>query len=202
MRLGGEARPRVDASGVVDLSVYKKSPSTLFGGSLLVNFSRWSEQVLLAVGCVCFSAAHADTRHARVCPREGDRTWCNISLLIHTMFKILKRLCIADGVCVGGGVGQNAFSCGSGKNAFIRMENCCPLGELREASIPAFRHKDLLIDGTYAVTQKVVTRLRNRNADGDGSAANIAEAPKDAHYARPGQFSSDKRGDRLNILVV
>ena len=71
------------------------------------------------------------------------------------------------------------------------MDLTVPAGELRDASMAAYRHKGLLIDVTYAEPQAAV-HLRNGSATINGSAAATSEARKSAHYARPGHVSFDE----------
>lgn len=70
----------------------------------------------------------------------------------------------------------------------FQIELVIPAGELKEATMGAYRHEGLLIDVTYAKPQ-AVTHLQRGNA--------TFEASKSAHYARPGYASFDQRFFKL-----
>ena len=65
------------------------------------------------------------------------------------------------------------------------MNIVVPVGELRDASIPVYRQKSILID-----------------RDADGSATSSAEACKRVYYACPGPVSLVEHSYKLTTLAV
>ena len=76
-----------------------------------------------------------------------------------------------------------------------------PAGNLRDASLPAYRHKGILIDGAFAEPQGAVY-FRNGNTTVNGPVNETAKARKSAHYARPIRISFDKRSFKLTTSTV
>ena len=75
-----------------------------------------------------------------------------------------------------------------------------PSGELRDASIPAYRYKGLSIDETTFVDPQATIYLRSGSADADRSAASMAQ--KRALRSPSPSISSDECSYKLTTLAV
>ena len=145
----------------------------------------------LAATCPACGAADANTRHARLCHRAGAQVNQH-QPLVHATSRFLKRTSVRHQV--ESGAPFNA-------DRDLRMDIVIERGGLREPSASDLRHKNILIDVTYANPQAGV-HLRAGSADQDGSAALTSEARKRKHYARVGHLSFDKRSHKLVTLAV
>ena len=138
----------------------------------------WGVEPRLAARGSCCSIIHADTHHARLCPRVGAQV-AQHQPLINTLPDVFKRLSLAHSVEDGAPFLPDRD---------LRMSTVVLTSKLRDASIPVDLRKGLFIDGNFANPQAMV-HLRNGNDDADGSAASCAEGRKSVHYVRPDHTS-------------
>ncbi|CAN0301499.1 unnamed protein product, partial [Scytosiphon promiscuus] len=149
----------------------------------------------LAPGCPrCYrnrDSCGISKMHAHSCPRDGAQ------VNMHETLKYAMSRAL-NGISVKHDVESGASFTGE-RN--LSMDIVIRRGALRNAPCSVYRNKGMLLDVTHAAPRAQV-QVRNDSATRDETAAQISDARKRQHDARPGHVSFDERSFNLTTLAV